>query len=102
MDEGVALGAMIRQLRAELEQAAAAGEGADLLFGLGPIELELEMGVTSEGGGETGVKFWVLTLGGKASKVSERTQRLKLTLSPRRRSDPDADVYVRTEGVLGD
>jgi hypothetical protein len=101
-DDRVPLAAMICGLRSELEEAASAGEDADLVFGLGPIELELETAVTRDGGIEAGIKFWVLTLGGRAGKATERTQRVKLVLSPRHRDRPDEDVFVRDHGVLGD
>ena len=99
---GVPVGELIRVLRSELEGAVATGEGHDLVFGLGPIELELTVGVTREGKGEAGVKLWALTLGGSRSVAAEQTQRIKLTLAPRRRDDPHGDVYVARLGMLGD
>jgi hypothetical protein len=98
----VPVGELIRVLRAELEGAVAAGEGHDLVFGLGPIELELAVGVMREGKGEAGVKLWALTLGGSRSVAAEQTQRIKLMLAPRRRDDPQGDVYVSRLGMLGD
>lgn len=100
--QGVPLAAMIRELRSELEEAAAAGEGSELVFGLGPIELELEVGVTGEKGGEVGIQFWVVTLGGSASKATSRTQRMTLTLTPRHRDRPKEDMYVGRSGRLAD
>jgi hypothetical protein len=101
-EAGVGLAAMIQSLRSELQEAVAAGDTSDLQFGLGPIELELEVAVGREQGGEGGIKFWVVTLGGKASKTFDRTQRIKLTLTPRKRGHPEDDVYVDRLDELGD
>jgi hypothetical protein len=99
---GVLVGELLRVLRSELETAITAGEGHDLAFELGPIELELTVGVTREGTGEAGVKLWAITLGGSQSVGAEQTQRIKLTLAPRLRSDPTVSVHVAQRGVLGD
>lgn len=44
----VELGEFIGQLRAELTEAMNAGEGADLRFEIGPVELELTVVVDKE------------------------------------------------------
>jgi hypothetical protein len=40
------------------------------VFGLGPVEVELALGVTRAGKGEAGVKLWALTSGGSRSVVT--------------------------------
>ncbi|HEX2807191.1 MAG TPA: trypco2 family protein [Kineosporiaceae bacterium] len=72
----------IAAVRRELAAALAEGQGKDIAFRSGPVELEFEMAVTWTGGGEAGVKLWVLTLGGKAEREAATTQRIKLTLQP--------------------
>lgn len=99
---GVPISELIRVLRSELELALASAEGQELLFGLGPIEVELAVGVTRQGKGEAGVRLWALTVGGSTSVGSEQTQRVKLSLTPGRRDDPEASVYVSSQGRLGD
>jgi hypothetical protein len=77
----------------------AVGESKDeeMRFALGPIELELQVEVSSSGGGEAGVKFWVLSLGGKGERSSDATQTLRLSLTPVLSSAPDGDVLVGRE-----
>lgn len=99
---GVPLAATIQMLRAELGVAVAAGEGEDLQFALGPVELEFELGITTEGSGEAGIRFWVVTLGADGSRSWERTHRIKLTLTPHRLGDPEGEVTVAGRGELGD
>jgi hypothetical protein len=100
-EDWVPLSAMVRMLRSELATAVDAAEGEDLQFRLGPIELEFQVGVTNEGGGEAGIRFWVVSLGAKGARAREQTHRIKLILTPHRASDPGADVDVSTTGRLG-
>lgn len=81
----VELADLIGQLRAELTEAMHAGEGEDLRFELGPVELELTVAVTKEAKPGAKVKFWVVELGTDVSVSSATTQKLKLSLDPRRR-----------------
>jgi hypothetical protein len=78
----IPLAEAIGDLRAELLKALQEGAGQDLQFRLKPIELELKLGVTSSGGGNAGVKFWVVELGAKGTYESSTTHTLKLTLEP--------------------
>ena len=59
---------MIAAVRRDLSAAQTAGLGQAVQFRAGPVEMELEVGVTWTGGGEAGVQIWVLTLGGKAER----------------------------------
>ena len=79
----IELSELIRELRAELQSAMVQGASEELRFEVGPVELELNVGVTKEGGGGAKVKFWVVEVGaqGKGSQVA--TQRVKLTLQPK-------------------
>jgi hypothetical protein len=79
---GVPLAKAIEDLRAELLDALAAGQGKDLRFKLKPIELELNLAVTWKGEANAGVKFWVLELGAKGSAERAESHKLKLTLEP--------------------
>lgn len=83
-DSGVPLAQFIKHLRNELQDAEADGKDSALRFELGPIELELELAVERGTGAKGGVKFWVLELGGEASGSVHRTQRMKLSLTPKR------------------
>ncbi len=79
----IELSDLIRDLRSELQKARTAGAGEPLRFEVGPVELDLTIAVTQEGGGGAKVKFWVVELGGDGKVSRESTQRVKLTLQPK-------------------
>jgi hypothetical protein len=85
----LALTEVIAQLRAELTEAMRAGVDEELRFELGPVELELTVGVDKEATPGAKVKFWVLELGAESRLASTNTQRIKLTLDPRHVAQPD-------------
>jgi hypothetical protein len=60
----VPLSDAIADLRAELQQAIAAGEGEELRFELGPVVLELEVTLTMSGGGNVRVGLWSVVTAG--------------------------------------
>ena len=67
----------IRALRRELGRAVREGEDEDVRFALGDIELELQVDVSKEAGGEAGIAFWLVTIGGKASRTSGTTHTIR-------------------------
>jgi Trypsin-co-occurring domain 2 len=71
----------IAALRSDLESAIREGQGKDVQFGLGEIELTLQLVATKYGGGKIG---WSV-LGVDAGAQSERTHVVKLTLKPLQR-----------------
>ena len=81
-NDWVGLADAVRALRSELTAALVEGEGQRLRFELGEVEMEFLLEVSKEGGGEAGVKFWVISVGGKAGVSSGSTHRVKLVLSP--------------------
>jgi hypothetical protein len=88
----IELAEFIGELRRELQQAMDAGEGQELRFELGPVELEATVAV--EKGADLGakVRFWVLELGGDVKATQASTQRIKLALQPRLASGETARV----------
>jgi hypothetical protein len=81
-EKRIALAQAIEDLRAELQSAAAAGKDQPLQFRLQPIELEMKLGMTREGGGGLGIKIYVLDFNAKGKISSEMTHTLKLKLEP--------------------
>lgn len=82
---------VIKSLRDELSQAIADGDGKDLRFELGPVELEFQVEVSMDLEGKTGAKggvqIGVISLGevsGEAGTTRSRgtTHTVKLTLNP--------------------
>lgn len=90
----VELAEMIGRLREDLAEAMHAGEGAELLFDLGPVELELTIAMVKEAGPSAKVKFWVAELGADAKFTSNSTQKIKLTLEPRRADQPGRRPHI--------
>jgi hypothetical protein len=72
-------------LREELLSAWQEGEGPGqrLRFRVSePIDLTFQVAVTKKAGGEAGIKWWLVTLGGEASRASTATQTLSMKLVP--------------------
>lgn len=79
----VGLAEAVGALRAELEAAAdAAGDHPRFRFEVEPVELEFALEVRRDGASEAGVRFGVVTLGGKGGVSAASTHRLKLVLKP--------------------
>ena len=85
------LASAIDALRRELVAALEQGKDAEVRFALGPVELEFQVEISYEAGGEAGVKFWVVTLGGKGSRSSATTHTVRLRLSPVLAADVGTD-----------
>lgn len=78
----IELSDLIRDLRHELAEAVRSAPPDGLRFALGSIEVEVEVAVENRTDGRGGIRFWVLELGGDASRTSASTQRIKLSLHP--------------------
>lgn len=100
MADPIPLASAIRVLREQLQDAVRAGQGEELRFALGPVELELRVQAAHEGGGEAGIKFWLVSIGARASSSSQTTHTVRLSLTPVRvgaDGDQDRDVLVASE-----
>ena len=98
----VELAELIKQLRAELTDAMHAGEGADLRFEAGPVELELTVVVDKEAKPGAKVRFWVVELGADVKAASSKTQHIKLTLNPRQVGQPNRRPLIAGEEDAGE
>ena len=86
----VPLAAAIGALRTELMHAVWAGqfpyqlngEQRTLRFKPAPIEVTLQVAVTTTGTVKAGVKWWLLEAGGELAREKGATQTVKLTLAP--------------------
>ncbi|MGW0191158.1 trypco2 family protein [Streptomyces sp. NPDC003362] len=72
----------IAQVRAELEAALQAGDGQAVRFGVGEVELEFLVETRRNYGGNAGVRFYVVSLGGKAERQHGQTNRVRVSLQP--------------------
>jgi hypothetical protein len=79
--ERIELAETIDALRDELAKSAARGDESDITFTIEGIELEFQVGVTKEGEGKAGIKFWVADLGVGGSYAHEAMQTVRITLA---------------------
>lgn len=98
----VELAELIGQLRAELVSAMRAGKDEELRFEVGPVELELTVVVQREASAGAKVKFWVIEAGADAKASGGTTQRIKLTLDPRRAGEPDRRPSISGAATAGE
>ena len=77
------LASVVRQLRAELNEAMDDAAGERLRFELGPIELSLTVTVGKEATPGAKIRFWVIEAGADAKISREAAQEIKLVLTPR-------------------
>jgi hypothetical protein len=97
-DEPIGLADAIRRVRAELADARREGEGEDLRFRLGEVQLQFEVQVTREGAGEAGIKLWVVSVSGKGGVSGAQTHTVTVSLVPQARVGADwQDVMVGQE-----
>ena len=80
--EDLALADAIELVRAQLMEAVKRGHGSALAFDAGPVELEFEISFERTGSLESGVRLWVVNVGGKGAMTHARTQRVRITLQP--------------------
>lgn len=92
---GIELASFIRQLRAELNEAIADGEGERLRFQLGPVDLSLAITVTNEAQPGAKIRFWVIEAGADAKFSRETVQEIKLQLTP-----VDTEAPTNPDGAL--
>ncbi|MBQ1026507.1 trypco2 family protein [Micromonospora sp. C95] len=78
----IELADFVRELRRELETAVAAAPEDGLRFELGPIEIEVSVGVEKTANAAAKARFWVLELGGEGTVARSSVQTVKLTLKP--------------------
>lgn len=102
MDDGIELADLIWQLRHELSRSMWAGEHTDLRFEAGPVELELTVAV--ERSTTPGVKAKLLVVDAELSarRAATTTQRIRLTLHPRRADAPDQSPLISGSAESGE
>ena len=102
MEGGIELADVIRQVRGELALAMWEGEGKDLRFELGPVELELELAVERSVTPGAKVRLLVVEVSAGGQRASSMTHRIRLTLEPRTVDDPDRRPWVSGPAVPGE
>ncbi|MDD9206388.1 hypothetical protein PU560_07890 [Georgenia sp. 10Sc9-8] len=72
----------IAGLRGELLRAWGASVESGLRFKPSPVELTLEVAITSDKTAHAGVKWWLLEAGGEVTRGLSATHTIKMTLDP--------------------
>jgi hypothetical protein len=80
--ERIGLREAITALRAELTQSISDSEGEALRFEVGQAELEFQVEVERSAEGSSGIRFWVVDVGGKGSRTSSYVHTVRLPLKP--------------------
>lgn len=100
--EDIELADLLASLRSEINRARINGAGEAVRFRIDAIELEIQVEVEKTGEGNAGVKFWVLSAGGKRSAKTAQTHVLKLSLT----AETEAGDPIRTSddisGLIGE
>lgn len=77
----IELADLLTSLRSEINRARLDAMGDDVRFRVDSIELELQVAVEKAVEAEAGVRFWVISLGGKGSAKAMDTHVVKLGLT---------------------
>jgi Trypsin-co-occurring domain 2 len=80
--ERIGLKEAIGALRSELSESILAAADEDLQFQVPDVSMEFQVELEKSAGGSGGIKFWVVELGGEASRTSTVTHSLSLSLKP--------------------
>ena len=83
LKRNIPLSEMIATLRQELKVALQEGRDETILFDVKKIQLELQISVERERGGEGKIKFWVLEAGAKAIAKHQDTHVFRLEIEPK-------------------
>jgi len=102
MSEGIELADVIRQVRGDLNLAMWEGEGKDLRFRLGPVELELELEVTRSTTPGAKVRFMVVDVEAAQQRSTAVRHHIRVVLHPRLVSDPEREPWVAGPSMEGE
>ncbi|WP_327681814.1 trypco2 family protein [Kitasatospora sp. NBC_00458] len=73
----------VAAVRDELMAAAARGAGQDVVFAVGPVEMEFEVELRADAKAKAGFKLWAVGAETEAGVSRGRTHRVSFTLTPR-------------------
>ncbi|QXE32951.1 hypothetical protein KQY30_00215 [Streptomyces sp. GMY02] len=73
----------VAAVRDELLEAASRGAGQDVVFAVGPVEMEFEVELRADAKAKAGFKLWAVGAETEAGVSRGRTHRVAVTLTPR-------------------
>ena len=78
---GIELATLLASLRSEIDRARLDSVGKDVRFRVDSIDLELQVAVEKTAEVDAGVRFWVVSIGGKGGAKSSETHVIKMKLA---------------------
>ncbi|MDT9682806.1 trypco2 family protein [Streptomyces sp. TRM76323] len=84
----IGLGDAVAALRDDLMEAVRRGEGREVTFDVGPIEMEFLVELRQEARAKAGFRAWVVTADAEGAAARGRSHRIMVTLTPRRGGGP--------------
>ncbi|MEE1765328.1 trypco2 family protein [Streptomyces sp. SP18BB07] len=88
-------------VRDELLRAAARGADQDIVFKVGPVELEFAVELRADARAKAGFKAWVVAAGVETEAARSRTHRVAVSLTPQRPGGGDLLVQGRPDRRSG-
>jgi hypothetical protein len=82
----------INAVRNELLEAKRLGEGTEMPFDVGDIEIEFSFTLTKERSAQGGVKVWVLEAGASGTSGSATVHKVTVGLSPKSLDGSPAEI----------
>jgi len=88
----------VAAVRDELIEAAGAGSNhPDLVFAVGPVEMEFEVEIRADAKAKAGFRLWTVGAETEAGVSRGRTHRVSFTLTPRKATGGDLLVSGNAE-----
>ncbi|MFD5780028.1 trypco2 family protein [Streptomyces sp. NPDC126933] len=78
---GIELADLLASLRSEIDRARLDADDQEVRFRINSIDLELQVAVERSAEAQAGVRFWVVSLGGKGGVKTGETHVVKLSLT---------------------
>ncbi|MBT2442865.1 hypothetical protein J7E93_22710 [Streptomyces sp. ISL-36] len=94
----IELADLLTSLRSEISRARLDAVGQDVRFRIDSIDLELQVAVEKTAEANAGVRFWVVSLGGKGVAKSAETHTVRLSLA----AETDTGAPVLTGDDVSD
>ncbi|WP_329501461.1 trypco2 family protein [Kitasatospora herbaricolor] len=98
---GIELADAVAAVRDELLEAAARGVGQDVVFKVGPVELEFAVELKADTKVKAGFKAWVVDASVAAGASRASTHRVKVTLQPQKADGGDLLVHGSADRAQG-
>jgi hypothetical protein len=81
-DDTADLADAIRILRRQLDESMSEGQESAVRFELGAVHVEFEVVLTRDASVDGGVRFGVVSIGGKGAFAQSRTHRISIEMQP--------------------